>query len=478
MRRTIWLALALAYAGSVPAMAWQDAVDEEPEGEICLAVGHRWSGTAEERRRIKVDPVPASFRRVYAGTGCERFQLMVDSLLSWHLVYGDAASANAAVAFLELGAGGGRPIDPRFEVDLRARWRAAAKEVAKLLAATKPQSENETAAARLDRRYLAIYKLPTVKRLAEYIGRLDGYNFVASEYVRAAMQFPSPALVAGARRVEVPVAAGMALVRERAALGPVDAYLAERFGQFFDSRVQSPALREVSLAVTDVALNPTPATIAKADSVILAHDNPDFLIFLHHAYEEDSQACEVDDREAFPDYQDRCEENGFESDALGFWFERSRLKLTAERNNLSAGASGRIPGSGHDVVAATIELFQRRAWEEGWRYGEGSPSLQAFDLMLLRAEARMPNADKMCRGEIDDPTNHMPDILDDLIDAGTMVSPARDPGRYRRLAQTYLPIYDAVLRCDPEYSRDEHVRHAQLMRAYLASYNDLIGADR
>lgn len=476
MIRTIWLAIALM--GAAPAMAGQEAADDEPEGEICVAIGHRWAGTADERRRISLDPVPASFREVYGATGCARFQLMVDSLLDWHLAYGDAESARAAVAFLEQGAGGGRPIDPHFEAGLRARWKAAANEVAKLLAATKPLAENETVSARLGRRYLAVYKLPAVKRLAEYVGRLDSYNFVASEYTRAAARFPSADLVAGARRVEVPVAAGMAFVRSRAALGPVDAYLAERFGQFFDNRVQSSALRDISLAVTDVALDPTAATVAKAEHVILARDNPDFTIFLEHAYESDSSACAVGDREALRDYEDRCEENGFESDALGMWFQRSRLTLIAERNNLSAGAAGRIPGGGHDLVDAAIELFQRRAWEEGWRYGEGSPSPQAFDLILLRAEVRMPNPAKACRGEIDGPTSPMPDILDDLTDAQTMISPARDPGRYRRLAELYLAIHDAVLRCDPEFRRDEDTRNAMLMRSFLASYDDLIAAER
>lgn len=477
MIRTIGLAttLLLASAGAVPAMASQEAVDDEPEGEICLAIGHRWAGTADERRRIREDPVPASFRKIYAATGCARFQLMVDSLLSWHLIYGDAASANAAVAFLELGTGGGRSIDPNFEAELSARWHAAAKEVAKLLAATKPISQTETVEARLGRRHLAVYKLPTVKRLAESVGRLEGYNFVASEYVRAAAQFPSSELVAGARRVEVPAAAGMAFVRARATGGPVDAYLAERFGHFFDSRVQSPALRATSLAVTDVALDPTAATLAKAESVVKAHDNRDFTIFLEHAYAGDSEACEVEDREAFRDYVERCEANGFEGDALGMWFQRSRLMLIAQKNGLSSGLPER---AGKDVVDATIALFQRRAWEQGWRYGQGSSSPQAFDLMLLRAEARMSKTDKVCRGEIDDPIDHKPNILSGLIAAGTMVAPARDPGRYRRLAETYLTIYDAVLRCDPEFRGDEQVRNAVLMRSFLASYNDFVGAGR
>lgn len=472
MRRTIVLAALLAGTCTAPAMAWQDAAEDPAEGEICIAIGHRWVGTADERRRISEDPVPASFRAIYTDKGCARFQLMFDSLLDWHLAYGDAASANAAVAFLENGAGEGRPVDPQFQTVLRARWQAAARDVAKLLAATKPQSPAETVEARLKRRYLAIYRLPAVEQLKEYLDRIDGYNFVASEYTRAAAYFPSAELVAGARRVNVPVAAGLAFARERTALGPVDAFLADRVSDITDNRVQSAALRAISLAVTDVALDPTPARIAKAEEVIRAHDNPDFQTFLEHGYGSDSGACEVEDREMFRDYKARCEENGFKNDASGYWFERSRLELLAEKNGQTLSLAGR------DIVDATIALFQRRAWENGMRYGEGRPSLQALDLMLMRADAYAPNADRICRGEIDDPTKYLPDVLDRLIDAQTMLSPAREPRRYRRLASTYLTIHDAALRCDPQYRQDAHARNAVLMRAFLASYDQLIAGER
>ena len=112
------------------------------------------------------------------------------------------------------------------------------------------------------------------------------------------------------------------------------------------------------------------------------------------------------------------------------------------------------------------------------RYGEGRPSLQALDLMLMRADAYAPNADRICRGEIDDPTKYLPDVLDRLIDAQTMLSPAREPRRYRRLASTYLTIHDAALRCDPQYRQDAHARNAVLMRAFLASYDQLIAGER
>jgi hypothetical protein len=401
---------------------------------------------------------------------------MLDSLLDWHLRYGDARSARAAIAFLERGVTGTGPVDPAFAAKLPARWNAAHRQVAKLLDATGPQREGESAEARLDRRYAAIGKLPAVMALSEYLGLFKSYDFLASEYTRAAEYFLSPDLLADARRLQAPTTAAFAFIDARKQDGPVDAYLARQIGD--DSRVQSPGLREMSLAVTEAAIGGDPGAIAAAEAVTRARFTPDLLLFLNHAYEADSQPCDVGDRDDLAAYAERCEENGFENDALGFWYQRSRLALVAQKNDVLLSSFGSLPGAKPGPVEPTIELFQRRAWQDGWRYGQGSGLSRAFDLTILSAAASLPAAVRACRGETGGRIDRTPQILDQLTGAQSMVNPGKDPRRYRLLAETFVQAHDAALACDTEYYQADVARNLIVLRAFLASYDDILAAER
>lgn len=90
MRYRHWAGLVVAMIGlaSLPAAAKASA-DEPEEREICVAIARGWAGTSAEREKILEDPVPASFQQIYNSTGCRRWQLIVESLLDWHLRYGN-----------------------------------------------------------------------------------------------------------------------------------------------------------------------------------------------------------------------------------------------------------------------------------------------------------------------------------------------------------------------------------------------------
>jgi hypothetical protein len=72
----LWLfALPLALVAAA-APASSTAPQEEEGGMVCLAIAHLWSGNNEDARRIRVVPVPDSFRRTFVGGGCGRFAVV------------------------------------------------------------------------------------------------------------------------------------------------------------------------------------------------------------------------------------------------------------------------------------------------------------------------------------------------------------------------------------------------------------------
>src|ERR1700754_3908043 len=89
--------VAALLALSLPAAA-QDTPGET--GEDCIAIGTIWGGSSADVARIAEQPVPESFQRTFLGGGCARFSLIVQSLVEWHLAFGNEASTTAALDFL------------------------------------------------------------------------------------------------------------------------------------------------------------------------------------------------------------------------------------------------------------------------------------------------------------------------------------------------------------------------------------------
>lgn len=73
----------------------------EPGGEdICVSIGHAWDGLPADVANIAAVPVPESFLKLIRQTGCARWQLIDESLIDWHLRFGNESTTTAALSFL------------------------------------------------------------------------------------------------------------------------------------------------------------------------------------------------------------------------------------------------------------------------------------------------------------------------------------------------------------------------------------------
>lgn len=486
MRYRYWAGLVVAMIGaaSLPAPA-RAVANESEDGEICVAIARRWAGTPAEREKILENPVPASFRQIYNSTGCGRWQLIVESLLDWHLRYGNAQSARRAIEFLEK-ATGGQP-DPKSTQTYIRHWQTALADIRSLIREAEAKAPGKGDEHQLQSLRRTIESLPAIVALQKDRNQLSGYHFLANEYTRAAEFFLSPELVEGAERFQTPTLALAGFLDRQPGLGVVEANLADLAGiQFYRGRLSATA-RQVSLAVTKAAMSRNAATIEAADAALRARYSddgklypfPDLLTFINQAYEggNDDDTCNPDELNSRPDYRERCEENGFEEEALSFWFQRSRLELLARKHGTDLSKLD-IPFTRSGSTQKTIDLYRRRAWASGGiRYGEDKDETApaVVQLLVWSADATVPTAD--CG---DMPGDNGPELwqaLNQLIWAQTLIHPAGDPRLYRQTAETYLRIHDVAIACGRELRSPVLDRAALMSRGFLAQYPQLLASD-
>jgi hypothetical protein len=479
MKRYLPAIAAVPLAFASPAQAQDDfeaSAEEADSDTICIAIGRRWVGSVRERARILQDPVPRSFVRETETTGCARWQLIEESLVDWHLRYGDARSTRAAIAFLEPLMSG--PVEPQVVADFVAGWNAALDDLRAVVRQAGPASVAQYLAANSS----AIHARDSIKNLLAVRGKLTGYDAIAHEYTRAAEVFLASELVADARRFQAPTYAVATFIGQQRGAGEVEAFLADVAGSRRYGQRMTATAREISLAVTTAAIEHTPAAIEAAGALTrsrYAPDGrqapyPDLATFLSRAYEDGADACEPDERNSQPGYEDRCENDGFEIEALDFWFDRSRLELIARRHGVALEPLA--PHFRRDgTTERTIDLFMRRAWSEGLRYGEQRTGAEVVRLLVLEAEALTYGPAPCDRGPYggDPPASR---ALERLLWAQTLASPARDPLLHRTVAEAYLRSYAAARRCDVRIDGD-HRRGALVSRAFLAQYDRLVAAD-
>lgn len=97
------LAVACGFIAALVSSAPSSAKDAQPAGteeeaNICVLKLVLWTGSNDEIRAIRTEPVPKSYREgvQLCGGGFQN-----TDLLDWHLHYGTADTALAALAFLE-----------------------------------------------------------------------------------------------------------------------------------------------------------------------------------------------------------------------------------------------------------------------------------------------------------------------------------------------------------------------------------------
>lgn len=457
-----------------PVIAQEESLEQD-EGIICLAIGHRWVGTPAERERIAEEPVPQSFLQIFHDDGCTGWQLLPESLLDWHIRYGTAQSAMAAIRFLENEQT--NPVVEDLPGNFPAAWEAALGDARELVAqelASNPAMEKTRLIYVLSGQLMG---LSSIERVSALGSRWSHAEFIAGEYTRAANAFSSEELLREGRRVHDP-AYELAQFMDRQDLSdPVVNYLVDQVHPRFRSDRMSPQSREITLAVVEAAIHGDDETVLAADVISrqLYGPNgrtrrwPDLFTFLQMAYVETDDLCQVDMGNSREDYAERCNENGFEDFALHFWYERSRLEIIAQQAGIALEPIARRSGN----APPTIDLYLRRAWAEGWRYGQVGLPPEPIRLLMWSGEASLAANTAICDGAGAVDGWLIDNTMTPLARAQSLSDPTRNPQLHREVSESYVQVYEALQACGNVSFAWHFQRGYLLAKAYLEQYPDL-----
>lgn len=385
--RLLLSAAALCLACPAPGQAQDASASPPPEEEqICLTVAHRWAGSLDELKAIHAAPVPDSFRRTMESGGCSAWQLIRESLVSWHLAYGDEGTTRAALAYLEAQTLAGQPLRPRLSAESKGDVDVA-----------------------------------------------QAYRFLAMEYARAADFYSSPALLAAARRFAEPsLAVGLALRAPRApgsALQPFDDY-PDRLWRDLD----------LQIAVVSARLGGTEAAFAAARAVFARNDDPHYNDAGQHAYQYGDDFCDIGDKTYLQAWHDACEANDFERRALAYWRYRAAFTLAAEAAGREGLGAPRDEWDG-DTAIRLVQAAERAGHGlGGWYFGNAATisadiRLGMAEVELAKARRALSGGTATARGEAREACFA---ALDRFWDAATSINGSDHPGWTRRIGQRYL----------------------------------------
>ena len=411
-----FLAITLSIGASTSVSSQTDAGKDE--GQICLAVARGWGGSLAELKAIHENPVPASFSRQYEGGGCMGWQLIKESLVNWHLAYGDETTTRAALAYLEARITAGKPV--------RSKLSAA------------------------------------VKGDVELAG---GYRFMAMEYARSADFFESKALLAKARTYAEPsleVATALRTPLPNGTPNPLFDDYPDRLWRELD----------LQLAVAGVRIGGMPEDFAAARAVFTRNDDPNFDDAGKYAYQNGKQFCEIGDNSYLQAWKEACQEGDLEARALTYWRYRAIFSMLA----LAAGDLGINKVNDHWDGETAIRLIEGHARDVSNGLPElyfSKASFELTDIRFAMAEAKLGKAHNASASG-PHPLNsqleyEVRDGLDLLWQASVYVRGTEHPGWLRRIGRRYQDgsaLWDK-LRSPEEPVPPEHARRLAWLRTVL-----------
>jgi hypothetical protein len=447
------LVLGLAVS-AMQAEAQPDPPRDEDEGMVCVGVARQWRGDLDSVRRIRADPVPAAYRALYFEGGCGS-GLVRESLIDWHLGFGDEASTAAALAFLDEAYARGRPALAALPRAFAPAWRSARRAVA---AAGPALAEPGPARDRLRR---LLDRSPEIARLRALTQARDGLVFLATQHLRAAEFYGSAALLARATTY---------VETARAMAPPPDAAMPAAAGSFVDVDPDPYPMRDfdMRLALLKARLSRAPVDIDAASRLIDANFSPAMTDAADN-YAQMEDFCDSSGDEALEAVRAACNEDGsFPRRAIRFWRYQAQLDMlmaadpvhyrlrareqrpagsvaSYERSAVSAGAGDPESWAGYGNYDSAINLLeaareQNRQGSGGYDDADGDLAalrLARADLLARLAETAQPGGGRRPDAEVADLLRA---ALAELARAVPLVPPAENPARFRQVASLYLAL--------------------------------------
>ena len=470
---------------ATPAHAAKRAV---PEDLICVTIAHLWTGTGEDVANIASTPVPESYRRMFFAGGCTRFSLVVESLIDWHLAFGDEASASAALAFLEQGLMDDKPKFVALDNALISARHAAEPDFAAARRKVDREGRDSIEAVGRD-----LFARPAVARLRVLTQVQEDETFLAAQYLRAAQLFGSERLLRQARRYFISADAGY-----KALTGP--AFRGDAGDTRFEPRVPDRTIAagsdlQLAMAVVTAQVTDKAEDVDRADATLRAHLTPWFAAAPRQGDNMGRDLCDVGAREDLKPYREACEsEPEFERRVISYWRHRAELDLVMARHpdlfivktRATAGAS-RAPVD----VAVSLEFID--SFEAAMRLIEVTGPQQGTEMGLRRRTAAteakaalyLARADTRARLAASLPdlrtwqarcdiTRTLQGAINDLALAEALVPASEAPTRFHQIATRFLTVYDRIVSVSAGAGDDKMPLDPQLVRkaAYFRVVTD------
>lgn len=414
--------------------AAQDAppAGAEEEANICLPTLRLWTGSIDEIRAIRTEPLPRSYREGQQSCGGP---LQNTDLVGWHLRYGTADTALAAIAFLEARdrdyrrqtAENGRRMLPQVFAEFRRELAAAPPEK---LATPEMRNRFYESSAAVSRLELAIGSAEATERPA------SAYFDVAETFgigpVRRHLAAAVAEQVRAHARVLDAIEVSTLIANEREAL----AFVLDRSGL-----ADGLARNRFRLALLD-------ADYPAAQKALADLQQPYFDDVLEYAFQGGRDFCD------FPDYvsqeaKDVCNSNWNSRRIVQYGYDKAHLALLRDNDT--------------NPAEEIIEIYRIDRDGSGiWRSHFTRIDRRIVELYLAVAEARYREAGNPAhRGAPSAPRNDFQlasdrqqgivEALDGFIEAARKIDPALDPVAYRRAAERAIAVDDELRQLEKQY---------------------------
>lgn len=459
--------------------------DPEDDGEICLAIGHLWRGDSRDIELIRPVPVPDSYRRRFEAGGCARFQLVEQSLIDWHLAFGDERTTTSALAYLE---GQYRKGVPAPE-DLGAQFAAALRDARRTIEAARLPPIGDPKRSARERR---VRDAPSVRRAVKAAGAYSQYVELAGAYVRAAEIYGSARLLVKAELYFAPAQAGDALVSEWETQA---ASAVGNFVQVSSRRSKEVADLEMRIPILRARLSRSAHDFESAAGAMTRRYEPVFETAADNARDHSGEFCEIDGEskvEEISALELACDdEHGLRLRTMDFWRNRAHLDLLMAGDPVrfepvpyhrpvagsgfvrrSAPAADAKPGGSFFAFETAAWLLRNRDVKER---GEGPAPLDGagidlFSLLLARSEMHA----RRSSGPGGD-SDEIGPALDYAAQAAQLVPPHDAPALFRQASESWLALWArAGTSSDASHrQRADRSRFAAYLRSTLESLDSI-----
>jgi hypothetical protein len=368
---------------------------------VCQSIAIFWYPQNSETQNIETEPVAPSFRRRMEAGACERFTLVKQDLISWHLKFGTARSTTAALAYLEQELTRDAPSVEAYEAALEQAWRAALPDLQRAAETEQPEGVNYSAAQRV------LTNSATVGRFRHLVYARDTYVEVAGEYLRAGEEFDSVELLARADILLSAAEVAGAFLQPLEGQAPVHGLI-----YFNIDGVPEDDFR-LRIAVQQAVITRSLSDLERAQALIASAEQPFYQRLAEGAYSGGAALCDIS--EGWSDAEElesTCRNTSSMKEQLtGYWLNRAMLdllsgKTRAKSISLALGLlraeerSGSPRCCGYSAQEDLFRLHVARA-EAASReaFAPGDPRDATHTIAIDEAFSEYTAAEKSCIAE-------------------------------------------------------------------------------